>query len=57
MLAQADDEGAYSAAKVVATKADDHFVLTWAGYPGCPEFSRPRSALGLLHPGTPTKGR
>lgn len=57
VLAQADDEDAYYAAKVVATKADDHFVLTWADYPGYPEFSRPRRALGLLHPATPMKGR
>lgn len=57
VLAQADDEDAYYAAKVVATKADDHFVLTWADYPGYPEFSRARRALGLLHPATPTKGR
>lgn len=57
VLAQADDEDAYYAAKVVATKADDHFVLTWADYHGYPEFSRPRLALGLLHPATPTRGR
>lgn len=57
VLAQGDDEDAYYAAKVVATKADDHFVLTWADYPGYPEFSRPRRALGLLHPATPMKGR
>lgn len=56
VLAQGDDEDAYYAAKIVATKADDHFVLTWAHYPGYPEFSRPRRALGLLHPGTPTQG-
>ena len=57
VLAQADDEDAYYAAKVVATKANSHFVLTWADYPGYPEFSRPRLGLGLLHPGTLTKGR
>ncbi len=57
VLAQGDDEDAYYAAKVVATKADDHFVLTWADYPDYPEFSRARRALGLLHPATPTKGR
>lgn len=57
VLAQADDEDAYYAAKVVATKADDHFVLTWADYPGYPEFSRPRRALGLLHPATLRRGR
>lgn len=55
VLAQSDDEDAYYAAKVVATKADDHFVLTWADYPGYPEFSRARRTLGLLHPATPTE--
>jgi len=46
-----DDEGYYPA-KVILTKADDQFVLTWADYPDLPEFSRPRRALALLHPKT-----
>ncbi|MCJ2070064.1 hypothetical protein MKK75_14880, partial [Methylobacterium sp. J-030] len=46
VLAQGDDEDAYYAATVVATKADDHFVLTWVDYPDYPEFSRSRRALG-----------
>ena len=46
-----DDEG-YFAAKVIATKAGDSFVLTWADYPDLPEFARPRKALALLHPET-----
>lgn len=52
VLAQGNDEGddGYYAAKVIATKADDAFVLTWAGYPDLPEFSRSRRALALLHP-------
>ena len=48
VLAQADDEDAIYLAKVVATKADDHFVLTWADYTDWPEFSRPRGALVLM---------
>ena len=50
MLAQDDDEDGYYAAKVVATKANDHFVLTWAHYPDLPEFHRARRALALLNP-------
>lgn len=45
-----DDEGGYWPAKVAATKADDHLVLRWHGYPDLPEFSRVRWALALLHP-------
>ncbi|TXM66641.1 hypothetical protein FV226_23200 [Methylobacterium sp. WL12] len=45
-----DEEEGYYAAKVILTKADDHFVLTWADYPDLPQFSRPRKALALLHP-------
>lgn len=52
-----DDDDDYYAATVVATKADNHFVLTWRDYPDLPEFSRPRLALGLLHPGTTSNGR
>ncbi|GJE62111.1 hypothetical protein MPOCJGCO_4241 [Methylobacterium trifolii] len=52
VLAQGDDEEdeGYYAAKVIATKADDAFVLTWAEYPDLPEFGRSRRALALLHP-------
>ena len=57
VLARGDDEDGYYAATVAATKADNHFVLTWRDYPDLPEFSRHRHALGLLHPGTPTKGK
>jgi hypothetical protein len=52
VLAQGDeeeDEG-YYAAKVILTKADDHFVLSWIDYPDLPEFTRARKALALLHP-------
>ncbi|KQU25488.1 hypothetical protein ASG63_20470 [Methylobacterium sp. Leaf94] len=51
VLAQGDegDEG-YYAAKVLATKTPDSFVLQWAGYSDLPEFVRPRGALGLLPP-------
>ncbi|GJD30578.1 hypothetical protein PMNALOAF_1825 [Methylobacterium adhaesivum] len=54
VLAQGDDEDdeGYYPAKVILTKANDHFVLTWADYPDLPEFSRPRRALALLHPET-----
>ena len=45
-----DEEEGYYAAKVVLTKADDHFVLQWADYPDLPQFSRSRRALALLHP-------
>ena len=45
-----DEEEGYYAAKVVLTKADDHFVLQWIGYPDLPQFSRRRVALALLHP-------
>lgn len=54
VLAQGDDEDdeGYYPAKVILTKADAHFVLTWADYPDLPEFSRPSRALALLHPET-----
>lgn len=50
VLAKGDDEGdeGYYAAKVVATKTPDSFVLQWAGYQDLPEFVRPRRVLGLL---------
>ena len=54
VLAKGDDEDGYYAAKVIATKADQHFVLRWVDYPDLMEFSRHRLALGLLHPDTPT---
>ncbi|WP_336489455.1 hypothetical protein [Methylobacterium nigriterrae] len=58
MLAKEDDpDDGYYLAKVIATKADNHFVLKWVNYPNLMEFTRHRLALGLLHPGTPTKGR
>lgn len=49
------DEGddGYYAAKIIATKADQNFVLRWVHYPDLMEFTRHRNALGLLHPGTP----
>lgn len=54
VLAQGDDEGdeGYYAAKVLATKTPDSFVLQWAGYSDLPEFVRPRRSLGLLPPET-----
>lgn len=54
VLAQGDDEGdeGYYAAKVLATKTPDSFVLQWAGYSDLPEFVRPRRTLGLLPPET-----
>ena len=45
-----DEEEGYYAARVVLTKADDHFVLQWADYPDLPQFSRSRRELALLHP-------
>ena len=52
VLAQGDedDNEGYYVAKVIATKAGDSFVLTWAEYPDLPEFARPRKTLALLHP-------
>lgn len=52
VLAQGDEDDSegYYAAKVIATKAGDSFVLTWVEYPDLPEFARPRKALALLHP-------
>ncbi|WP_245930861.1 hypothetical protein [Methylobacterium radiodurans] len=50
VLAEDEAEGGYYPAEVVATKADDHFQLVWAGYPDLPEFSRSRRALALLYP-------
>ncbi len=51
VLAEDEAEGGYYPAEVVATKADDHFVLRWADYPDLPEFSQARRALALLHRG------
>ncbi len=48
-----EDDGYYPAT-VVATRADNGFVMIWRDYPDLPEFSRHRLALGLLHPGTLT---
>ena len=45
-----DEEEGYYAARVVLTKANDHFVLQWADYPDLPQFSRSRRELALLHP-------
>lgn len=49
VLAKGDDEEGFYAATVVATRADDNVVLIWLGF-DLPEFTRPRRALGLLHP-------
>ena len=51
VLAKGDDEDGYYLAKVIATKADQNFVLTWVDYPDLLEFTRRRHDLGLLHPG------
>jgi hypothetical protein len=51
VLAKGDDEDGYYAAKVIATKADQGFVLTWVDYPDLLEFTRHRHDLGLLRPG------
>ncbi|GJE48413.1 hypothetical protein GOFOIKOB_1442 [Methylobacterium tardum] len=51
VLAKGDDEDGYYAAKVIATKANQNFVLTWVDYPDLLEFTRYRDDLGLLHPG------
>ena len=50
VLAQDDEEPGYYPAEIVATKANDHVVLVWHGYPNLPEFTRARWALALLHP-------
>lgn len=50
VLAEDEDECGYFPAKIIATKANDHVVLAWHGYPDLLEFSRPRWALALLHP-------
>lgn len=54
VLAQGDEDEAegYYPAKVILTKANDQFVLTWEDYPDLPEFTRARRALALLHPET-----
>lgn len=39
-------------AVVVATKADDRFVLRWRDFPDEPEIARARSDLGLMPPGS-----
>lgn len=39
-------------AVVVATKADDRFVLRWRDFPDEPEISRARADLGLMPPGS-----
>ncbi|WP_342112093.1 hypothetical protein [Methylobacterium sp. SI9] len=51
VLAKGDDEDGYYAAKVIATKVDQNFVLTWVDYPDLMEFTRHRHDLGLLRPG------
>lgn len=51
VLAKGDNEDGFYAAKVIATKANQNFVLTWVDYPDLLEFTRHRHALGLLHPG------
>lgn len=56
VLAKGDDEDGYYAAKVIATKADQNFVLTWVDYPDLLEFTRHRHALGLLRPGPAPQG-
>lgn len=39
-------------AVVVATKADDRFVLRWRDFPDEPEIARARGDLGLMPPGS-----
>ena len=51
VLAKGDDEDGYYAAKVIATKANQNFVLTWVDYPDLLEFTRHRYDLGLLYVG------
>lgn len=51
VLAKEDDGDGYYAAKIIATKADQNFVLLWEDYPDLMEFTRHRHALGLLRPG------
>jgi len=41
---------------VVATRADDRFLLRWRDWPELPEFTRRRDELALLHPATDPQG-
>ena len=41
---------------VVATRADDRFLLRWRDWPDEPEFTRRREELALLHPATDPQG-
>ena len=41
---------------VVATRADERFLLRWRDWPEEPEFTRRRDELALLHPATDPQG-
>ncbi|MGU3666168.1 hypothetical protein ACLBX9_18445 [Methylobacterium sp. A49B] len=41
---------------VVATRADERFLLRWRDWPQEPEFTRRRDELALLHPATDPQG-
>ena len=41
---------------VVATRADECFLLRWRDWPQEPEFTRRRDELALLHPATDPQG-
>jgi len=57
VLAKGDDEDGYYAAKIIATKANQNFVLLWEDYPDLMEFTRHRHDLGLLRPGPASKAK